>query len=36
MQAERGYCFIQLQSAIMSILHIEHEFLRMEKKDYDE
>ena len=36
MQAEKGYCFIQLQSAMMSILHIEPEFLRMDKKEYEE
>jgi len=36
MQAEKGYCFIQLKSSVMTIKNINYEFLRVTKEAYDE
>ena len=35
MQAREGYCFTQVESAVLTILSLDHHFFKLEKAEYD-
>jgi len=35
MQAREGYCFTQVESAVLTILGLNHHFFKMEEEEYN-
>ena len=35
MQAREGYCFTQVESAVLTILALDHHFFKMEEEEYN-